>query len=217
VQYDVDDWAWEGMGRSLVQDVGSIEQTKRKLERKMDQVITTSLNPPIGYDRTSTGGPKIENFDIFEQDIRAGMDGEPTKILQSLLPETVRVVAEHFKFWEILGAMRKEQLGINDLGSLANLKMNLSGSSLDKALEPIGPIAKGIAAGMEAANAKVAYMLKFMIPQWYDTKRIIEYIGPDNITPEIFDFDPSTMVPSHMPDEFVGWSYTDLAVAVHPD
>jgi hypothetical protein len=99
--------------------------------------------------------------------------------------------------------MRKEQLGINDLGNLANLKMNLSGESLDKALEPIGPIAKGIAAGMEAANAKVAYMLKFMIPQWYDTKRVIEYIGPDNVTQEVFDFDPASLVPSHMPDEYV--------------
>jgi len=203
VQYDVDDWAWEGMGRSLVGDVGSIETTKRKIERQVDQVITTTLNPPMGYDRTSTGGPKIENFDIFEQNVRAGMDGEPSKVFQSLLPETVQVKAEHFKFLEMLAAMRKEQLGINDLGNLANLKMNLSGDSLDKALEPIGPIAKGIAAGMEAANAKVAYMLKFMIPQWFDTKRVIEYIGPDNVTQEVFDFDPASLVPSHMPDEYV--------------
>lgn len=203
VQYDVDDWAWEGMGRSLVGSVGSIETTKRKIERQIDQVITTTLNPPIGYDRTSTGGPSIENFDIFEQDKRYGVDGEPTKVLQSLLPDSVSVKQEHFKFWEMLANMEKEELGINDLGNLANMKLNLSGDNLDKALEPIGPIAKGIAAGMEAANAKVAYMLKFMIPQWYDTKRIIEFIGPDNITPEVFDFDPASMVPSHMPDEVI--------------
>lgn len=202
VQYDVDDWAWEGMGRSLVGDVGSIETTKRKLERKMDQVITVTLNPPLGYDQSSTGGPKIENFDIFEQDVRAGVDGEPNRVLQSLLPEEVRVTEFHFKYLEMLAAMRKEQLGINDLGNLANLKLNLSGDAIDKALEPVGPIAKGIAAGMEAANAKVAYMLKFMIPQWFDTARVIEYIGPDNITPEVLDFDPASLVPSHMPDEF---------------
>jgi hypothetical protein len=203
VQYDVDDWAWEAIGRSLVQDVGSIEVTKRKLERKMDQVITTTLNPPMGYDRTATGGPKIENFNIFEENVRAGLDGKPKDVLQSLLPEEVRVKAEHFKFLEMLAAMRKEQLGINDLGNLAALKLNISGESLDKALEPVGPIAKGIAAGMEAANAKVAYMLKFMIPQWYDTARIIQYIGPDNITPEVLDYDPTSMVPGHMPDEYV--------------
>jgi len=203
VQYDVDDWAWEGIGRSLVQDVGSIEVTKRKLERKIDQVITTTLNPPLGYDRTGTGGPKIENFDIFEENVRAGLDGEPKKTLQSLLPEEVRVTQEHFKFLEMLSAMEKEQLGINDLGNLASLKLNLSGENIDKALEPVGPIAKGIAAGMEAANAKLAYMLKFMIPQWFDTKRIIEYVGPDNISQQVFDFDPRSLVPSHMPEEYV--------------
>lgn len=202
VQYDVDDWAWESIGRSLVEDVGSIETTIRKLERKMDQVITTTLNPPLGYDRGSTGGPKIENFDIFEENVRAGVDGKPKEILQSLLPEEVRVNGEHFKFLERLDAREKEQLGINDLGNLAAMKLNLSGENIDKALEPIGPIAKGIATGMEAANAKIAFMLKFQIPQWYDTRRIIEYVGPDNITPEVYDYDPASLIPSHMPDEY---------------
>lgn len=209
VQYDVDDWAWEGMGRSLVGSVGSIEVTKRKIERKMDNVVTVTLNPPMGYDRGSTGGPKIENFDLFEEDVRTGLDGEPQKIFQSLLPESVQVKTEHFKFLEILTQMEEKELGIQDLGNLANMKLNLSGDNIDKALEPIGPIAKGIAAGMEAANAKVAYMLKFMIPQWFDTKRIIEYIGTDNITPEVFDFDPASMVPGHMPDELVDGKFPD--------
>jgi len=93
-----------------------------------------------------------------------------------------------------LDAVSLEQRGIEH---------DLQGEQIDKALEPVGPIAKGIAAGMEAANAKVAYMLKFMIPQWYDTKRIIEYIGPDNITQDVLDYDPSSLVPSHMPDEYV--------------
>lgn len=202
VQYDVDDWAWESVGRSLVQDVGSIEITKRKIERKMDQVITTTLNPPMGYDRTSVGGPKIENFDIFGENVRAGLDGEPRAVLQSLLPDEVRVTGEHFTFLEMLRDMRREQLGTNDLQNLANLKFNVgAGDSLEKILEGVGPIAKGIAGGMEASNAKVAYMLKFMIPQWMDTKRVIEYIGPDKITPDVYDYDPTSLIPSHMPDE----------------
>jgi hypothetical protein len=201
VQYDVDDWAWEPIGRSLVSDVGSIEVTKRKWERKMDQVGRTTLDPPMGYDRSVSAGPTIENFDIFKQNQRLGLDGEPKKMLQSLLPDEVRVEDVHFKFLDFLTKMREQQLGIQDLGNLANLKFNISGETMDKALEEIGPIAKGIAAGMETANAKVAYQLPSLIVQWYDTKRIIEIIGPDNITSEVFDFDPASMVPSHMPDE----------------
>jgi hypothetical protein len=216
VQYDVDDWAWEPIGRSLVSDVGSIEVTKRKLERRMDQVVRTTLNPPMGYDRTAQGGPTIENFDIFGQDQRIGLEGEPKKMLQSVLPDEVRVEEVHFKFLDVLTKMREQQLGIQDLGNLANLKFNISGETMDKALEEIGPIAKGIAAGMEAANAKVAFQLKTMIIQWYDTKRVIQIIGADNITAETFDFDPASIVPSHMPEEMVPATEGNQTMWTHP-
>jgi len=202
VKYEVDDWPWEALGLSLVDNVASIEQTKRKHEKHVDRVITTKLDPPMGYDRTATGGPKIENFDIFEKSVRVGVDGKPKDILQSLLPEEVTVTEINFKFLELLSKMEKEQLGIDDLGSLMNMKMNVGSDAFDKALESVGPIAKGIASSMEASNAKVAYMLKFMIPQWLSTRRIMEYIGGDNITPDILDFDPDSLVPSHMPDEY---------------
>lgn len=201
IQFDVDDWPWKGVGGSLVEDVGSIEQTKRKLERKMDQVITVTLNPPLGYDRGSAGGAKIENFDIFEENVRAGVDGRPKDVMQSLLPEEVRVGADHFKFLEMLAKMETDQLGINDLSSLANLKMNVTSEAADKMLETIGPVAKGIASNIEAGNAKVGEMLKFMIPQWFDTRRIIQYVGPDSLLPEVFDYDPASLVPSHMAEE----------------
>lgn len=203
VQYTVDDWPWEPLGLSLVESVGSIERTKRKHERRMDQVITTRTNPPMGYDRTVTGGPKIENFNLFEENVRAGMDGNPQQTFQSILPAEVVITDINFAWDEKLKSMEETQLGINDLGTLINAKLNLDSDSFDKALETVGPIAKGIAATMEAGNAKVAFMMKFMIPQWMDTRRIIEYVGPDKVTPEQFDFDPESLVPSHMPDEFM--------------
>jgi hypothetical protein len=204
VQYTVEDWAWEPLGVSLVDNVGTIERTKRKSERQMDQVMTAKKNPPMGFDRTQTGGPKIENFDIFAQNVRAGMDGEPKKVLQSLLPEEVRVDNIDFEWLEHLQKMEEQQLGINDLGNLMQMKMNVGADAFDKAVEAVGPIAKGIASGMEASNAKVAYMLKFQILQWMTTKRVIEYVGPGNLAPEIFDFDPDSLVPSHMADEYNG-------------
>lgn len=203
VQFVVDDWPWEGIGGSLIDSVATVEQTKRKHERQMDRVLTTKLNPPLGYDRTATGGPRIEHFNIFEQNARAGMDGKPTDILQSVLPPDVRVEPVDFQYLDYLSKMQEQQLGINDLGALMNMKLNLSTDSFDKALESIGPIAKGISAAMEAGNAQVAYRLKFLIMQYLPSSRIIQYIGPDNLTPEILDFDPDSLVPSHLADEML--------------
>lgn len=211
IQYTVDDWAWEPMGRSLVGDVGSIETTIRKFERKMDQVNTATLNPPMAYNLDETGGPKIEHFDIFEEDVRLGVSGEPKKVMQSVLPEEVRVNDIHFKFLEYLGVKRDKQLGLQDLGTLQNLKMNINvtGDVAEKAMETVGPIAKGIAARIEKANKAVGNRMKYLIIQWFDTERVMEYIGPKSMAPEIFDYNPNDLVPSHMPDEFVKGTFPD--------
>lgn len=204
VQYTVDDWPWQALGSSLVENVADIEKTKRKHERKMDQVITTRMNPPMGYDRSAVGGPKVEQFDLFEENVRMGGDGIPRETFQSLLPDEVVVNEVNFKFLELLREMEETQLGIGDLGSIMNAKLNLTSDSFDKALETVGPIAKGIAMGMEGGNAKVADLMKWMVPQWMDTKRLIEYLGPDRISMIVEDFDPNSMIPSHAADEYVG-------------
>ena len=210
IQYTVDDWAWEPLGRSLVDDVGSIEQTKRKIERKLDQVITVTLNPPLGYNMTETGGAKVEHFDIFEEDVRIGLDGKPQDTLHSVLPEEVRAEEIHFKFLDYLRNAMQTQLGLIDLGNLQNMKMNIASDTADKMLESIGPIAKGIASRIEKANKAVGNRMKFLILQWFNVRRIMEYIGP-KVAPEIFDFNPDDLVPSHMPDEMLGSQFPNNA------
>jgi hypothetical protein len=203
IQLTVDDWPWEFGGRSLVGDVGTIETTIRKTERQIDQVITATLNPPVGYDHTATGGAKIEHFDIFEPDVRYGVDGKPKEILQSILPEEVRVESVHFKQLEYLTQKREQQLGLQDLGNLQNMKMNIANDTADKMLESIGPIGKGMAARVEKMNKAIGYRMKFLILQWFNVRRIMEYVGPDNIAREVFDYNPDSLVPSHLPDEMV--------------
>jgi hypothetical protein len=207
IQYTVDDWAWEPLGRSLVGDVSTIEVTTRKIERKMDAVITVTLNPPLGYNNTETGGPKIEHFDIFEEDVRLGVDGKPRETLQSVLPDSVRVEGEHFNFLKYLKEAKQSQLGLTDLGNLQNMKMNLANDTADKMLESIGPIAKGIAARIERGNKAVGQRMKFLILQWFDVRRIMEYVGPENIAPETFDYNPDDLVPSHMPNEMISGNF----------
>jgi hypothetical protein len=209
IQYTVDDWAWEPLGRSLVGDVASIETTIRKHERKIDSVLTVKLNPPLGYDMTQTGGPKVEHFDIFEEDVRIGVDGKPKETLQSVLPDEVNVESQNFEFLKYLTEKEQMQLGLTDLGNLANIKMNIANDTADKMLESIGPIAKGIAARIEKGNKRVGERMKFLIPQWFDVHRLIEYVGPDGIAREMFDFNPDDMVPSHMPDELANGTYPE--------
>jgi hypothetical protein len=209
IQYTVDDWAWEPLGRSIVGDVASIETTIRKLERLMDQSLSAEMNPPMGYDHMNAGGPKMEHFDVFEPNIRYGVEGNPKDILQSVLPD-VRPKSEHFKFLEYLNSKEGKQLGLEDLGNLgANMKLQIASDTADKMLESIGPVGKGIAARVEKANKSVGMRVKYLILQWFDTQRIMEYVGPDKMAPEVFDYKPNDLVPSHLPDEMVGGQFPE--------
>src|SRR5208283_937648 len=97
IQYTVDDWAWEALGRSLVGDVASIETTIRKHQRLMDQLLTAQMEPPLGYKGDENGGKSIETWDMFAPEVRLALFGgdEPRKTLQSLLPEGMAVGPEN--------------------------------------------------------------------------------------------------------------------------
>ena len=139
------------------------------------------------------------------------MDGKPKEILQSLLPDEVRVDAQHFTFLKYLKEGKQTQLGLLDLGNLQNMKMNIAKDAADKMLESIGPLAKGIAARIEKANKAVGHRMKFLILQWFNVARIMEYVGPDNIAREVFDYNPGCLVPSHLPDEMNGGNLPESA------
>jgi hypothetical protein len=210
IQYTVDDWAWEPLGRSIVGDVASIEQTIRKHERLMDQALSAQMNPPMGYNNTETGGPKIEHFDIFEPDVRVGVDGKPKEVFQSLLPDEVRVGGEQFNYLKYLNDKEGKQLGLEDLGNLgANMKLQIASDTADKMLESIGPVGKGIAARVEKANKSVGQRVKYLILQWFDTRRVMEYVGPEKMAPEVFDYKPDDLIPSHLPDELSGSGFPE--------
>jgi len=210
IQYTVDDWAWEPLGRSIVGDVASIEQTIRKHERLIDQTNSARLNPPMGYNHTETGGPKIEHFDIFEPDVRIGVDGKPKDTFQSILPEEVKVESANFEFLKYLNEKEGKQLGLEDLGNLgSNMKLQIASDTADKMLESIGPVGKGIAQRVEKANKSVGQRVKYLILQWFDTRRVMEYVGPEKMAPEVFDYKPDQLIPSHLPDEMIGAGFPE--------
>ena len=204
IQYTVDDTPWEPGGRSLVGATASIETTIRRHERKVDTVIAARADPPMGYNLDEVGGPKIEHFDIFEPNVRLGLaGGKPRDTFQSLLPDEVQVGNDNWEWLKYLRNAQYAELGLNDVGNLANLKVNMNADEATKQIESIGPIGKGIAMRLERSNKRVGERVKYLIPQWFDAARLIEYVGEDNIAREMFDYNPDDMVPSHLPDEMI--------------
>lgn len=205
-QHDVNDWVWSACGYSLVQGVKGLEIARRDRLSDMNSVAAVRKDPPLGHD-VSTGVQRtqMDKLDILHaQGIRMGGKGDPSKWTTSLLPDSMVVEESDFRVQETLGAGIKAALGLTDLASMREIKGNMSDDSMDKFLENLGPVGKGIALNQWIANGKDAQMLKYNIAQYYTVKDLLEMVGPEGVGLQTFDNDPNSLVPSHLPGEDTG-------------
>ena len=204
-RFFADDWAWEPMGFSLIRDVLDTERARQFLERAMDMKIRAQMDPAMIYDSSKISPATAEAFDPLELRKRLGVDGEvDEKAIRLAMPaELLRLTPEAFEMLKYYAASEDEQLGANQFQALAKAKMNSSEPAEDL-LRIAGPIARDISAAMESPMADVMEMMKYQILQYFDTARLMTYVGPDGITPETLDFDPAKIIPSHLPGEDIG-------------
>lgn len=200
-RFFADDWAWEPMGFPLIRDVLDLERTRQFTERAVDMKIKAQMDPAMKYDQNQINPATAEELDPWEMRKRLGVDGDVDKALSTILPmEMMKVGNEPFEWLKYLATSQDEQLGVNGMAQLAAMKANTNDGAADL-LKLEGPIVRDISASMESPMADVMEMMKYQILQWLGTARVMSYVGPDGVTPETFDFDPSSIVPSHMPGE----------------
>ena len=201
-RFFADDWAWEPMGFSLIRDVLDTERARQFTERAVDMKIKAQMDPAMIYDSSKINPATAEQFDPWELRKRLGVDGEvDEKAIRTAIPHDILKVGEEPFVWlKYLAEQEDEQLGANQLQALAKAKM-ASAEPAEDLLRIAGPIARDISAAMESPMADVMEMMKYQILQYFDTARVMTYVGPDGITQETLDFDPAKMIPSHLAGE----------------
>lgn len=197
-----DDWVTEPMGFSIFRDVFDLERVRQFTERAIDMKIKAQMDPAMVYDQNTINAGTAEELDPWEMRKRLGVDGEVDKAIKTLLPpDMMKVGSEPFEWIKYIDESQDYYLGTNQISALAKAKMNTGQEGAEDLLRIAGPIVRDITFGMEMPMADVLEMEKYQILQFFNTKRVMSYVGPDGVTPETFDFDPDSIVPSHMPGE----------------
>lgn len=206
VQFDVNDWPWAARGYSAVRQVAGVERARRSRASEIDETLAVRKDPPMGYDFTSGASrTQLEKLDILRgEGIRIGLKGDPKKGMQSILPDSMTVDGEDWKAQEWYDSTVKSTLGMSDLASMRDLKMNLSDQQFEKFITNLGPMAQGIAMVMWRSSSRLAQMLKFNIAQYISVDELISMIGPEAVDLETFDNDPVTLIPASLPNEQIG-------------
>jgi hypothetical protein len=201
--YGADEWPWERIGYSLIRDIYEIERARQHGERAIDQVARHRMDPSIGYDATRVATKEAEGFDPWKERGRLGFQGDADeKAWRMLLPDNMLNAPQWiFEWMKHLEEEGDYMLGLNQIGAMAKAKMGVGGDAMEKLLELSGPLVKDISRSMEPPTREVMEICKFNIFQWYGTRRLMTYLGPDGIAPTTFDFKPEDLYPSHLDGE----------------
>ena len=203
VRLSADEWPWEP-GYSLSEDIDSIGQTRQQFMRGLDQTAKQRFDPSFLYDKNAGLNRKtMEQFDPYEERGRLGVDGSISEtVIRTALPEELMSVPEWAFAWNKLMEDQEDYLlGNNAMNNLAKAKVAGADDALLKAMEEDGPIVKDISTSCNEPVQDLMSMCLSNVLQYYPTGRIMQYVGADGVSREVFDLDPASLVPSHMPDE----------------
>ena len=204
IPFCLDKWPWEPLGFSMVRDGYEIQQAMTELERGTMDKERAKMDLPLAYDINAVTKKEAQQFDPMMPRQRAGFDGtQATKAFEIPVPPEVYVTQEStLKFYELLQSAMDSQHGIHDIQNLAKARM--AGDDLQKLLESAGPIVEDMSRSMEPPIREIATQVKFLFLQYVSPARFLQVVGEDGMTREPFDYDPDTMIPSHMPNEDPG-------------
>lgn len=208
-RFSLDRWAHEGGGQILLKDGYEYQDAINRIERGAQTVANARLRPGLTYDIGAGGSVNsqtAEGMDPFAPDLRVGVDtsgGSDKPAFNTIVPENLLEVPEwFFTLMEHYNQGMDYQLGLSQIQALSKLRANVGSDALDKLMESgQGPVVQDISRDMEMPLQQIGEMVKYLILQYMTTSRIMSYVGEDGITPEVFDYDPETLIPSHLPTE----------------
>lgn len=203
IPFCLDDWVWEAIGFSMIRDGYSIEQARNEILRGTMDKVRSRLDLALKYNINAVSKTEAEQFDPMQPRARIGYDGGTTNdpFTPAVPPDVLAIDPMSLEFKKMLDEELDYQMAIRDMVELAKLRASGGGIDPDKLASIDGPIVQDISRNVERSLSGVGHQCKYILLQYYDTQRVMQYVGADSITMETFDYDPTSLVPSHMPHE----------------
>ncbi len=206
IPFCLDRWPWEPMGFSMVHDGYQIQKAINTIDRGTMDKIVADLDRPMAYNMNAVSKREANQVDLMQPRQRIAYDGDVVdKPFSQIAPDDVyRVSPQSLEF-------RKEQqadldyiLQTRDIVELGKARALGKGMDQLEALQNAnGPRVKDMSRSMERSVSRIANQVKYLVLQYMDTSRLIPYITEAGVE-TVFDYDPSTLIPSHLPGESPG-------------
>lgn len=201
IPVSLDKWAWDPIGKPVTYGSASLERSVTRLMRAIDDSAVTRLDPPLVVtEQLSEDYAEGFSCRIPGQMLKMNtLSGEPVKpLLPSDFYNLPAWIAEYIKFLE---TKTQRNMGVLDVQALAKAAQLPSQETLDKMKDLSGPLISDMTDQLEACISKVGEQWMWLTFQFLTVKRRLQLLGDDGVTSQDFDFDPGSLVPSHLPGE----------------
>lgn len=216
IPFSFDEWAW-GDSFGLVHDGYELQKAMTAIERGSMDKVKARLDIPLAYDINQITKKEAEQFDPMQPRARAGFDGMAGDMpFKEVVPKEVyEVASQDLAMHKLLSDAQKRCFALNDLMQLAQARALGSGSdNIEQILGNVGPIIEDMSRGMEPSMSAWGNIEKYLVLQYFDTPRVMQYVGIDGVPEGSFDYHPNSLVPSHVagedPDKIAESSYSRI-------
>lgn len=204
VPFTLDRWPWEPMGFSLCHDGYQLQKSIDEIDRGTMDKINAQQDLPLGYDINAVTRKEAGDFDPMQPRARIGFDGSAVDkpFAPPVPPEIYQVTKESLEFKKELEQALDYLMQTRDIVELGKARALGKGmDQLEALIAAQGPVVKDMSRAMERSLSRLGNQIKYLVLQWLDSTRLMQFVGEDGITQEVFDYDPVSIVPSHMPGE----------------
>jgi hypothetical protein len=203
IPFCLDRWPWEPIGFSMIHDGWRIQRAIDVIDRGTMDKISADLDRPLAYNMNAVSKREANAVDLMQPRQRIAFDGDAVdKPFSPIAPDEVyRVSAESLAFRKELEASMDYTLQSRDIVELGKARALGKGmDQLEALISASGPLVKDMSRSMERSVCQLAGQVKYLVLQYMDTSRLIPYITEAGIN-QVFDYNPSELVPSHLPGE----------------
>lgn len=201
VKVTMDDWVFEYLGLSLVRDGASIQNSRNRLMRVIDDSAHARLRPPLAYDE-SISKTAMDRFDTRQPNQRVQVNMSMGEVIKPIMnPEYYNVEPWIANYLGLLAEEQDYVMAHRDMASLARARQLPAADTIEKLWEVLGPIPQDQSRNQELAIRGLGMMWKSLAFQFYGTARRVQIAGAMGAAPEDYDYDPGNLIPARTHDE----------------
>jgi hypothetical protein len=204
IQLCVDKWPWEPIGFSMFHDGWALQRALDEIDNVGMRKVRAQGDPALAYPEGGVTRLEAEQFDPLEPGKRVGYDEQATDTPFKLpMPlESLIIGSDSFQMRQILQEELDYQMGTRDIIELAKARaLGKDMDSIEKMIAANGPIVQDIQRMMEKSLTIVGRQVFSLILQYMGSSRIMQYADPATLEMKVFDYDPTSIIPSHLEGE----------------